>query len=687
MITKFTSRLFLSATLLGFLLPGKMIAADGNKGVNEVVNEKSGTSVFQIKNPDYSASPLTGMTRKHWKDADLYLLKGAFSYIHSMNDPMKFPKLPGKSYPREERQVPTEKLEGLCRTLFMAAPLLKEDTGLTINGIRLADYYRHQIVGLSDPKFANYVARRAKNGGPSQILVEYGALAISLFAIPEVIWEPLSQTEKDALAASMLSYGDGPTVSSNWRFFNIFILSFFKSQGYTVNEKLLNQYLEQSLAQYRGDGWYNDSPAYDYYSMWAFQLYGKLWSHYYGDKYLPEVAGRFEANFRDLNNGYPYQFSRDGKMIMLGRSISYRFAAIAPLAFMGTENDPKINLGWMRRIASSTILQFVQHPDFLKDSIPTLGFYGAFEPAVQNYSCRGSVFWLAKAFLGLLLPADNPFWTAKENEGAWDEFEKDKVYNRFAKGSNTLVTDYPNIGASEVRAWCHEKVKDDWQGFRSTENYNRLAYNSAFLWQADGANGEVAMNYVVKNKDNKWEALRLYDFKKFEEGIYYRDAVLETNDSVRFLLADVPLANGILRVDRMVGTVPSEIRLGHYALPEFATPIKEERRKVKGHEVRIISNGKYQLALVALNGWEAMETLHTEGLHPESNKSAVLNVAAKYTPGARNKGVYATLMLWKKAGETFTDKELLPVRKLKISRDGNVIRVIFADGSSKLVAF
>lgn len=59
---------------------------------------------------------------------------------------------------------------------------------------------------------------------------------------------------------------------------------------------------------------------------------------------------------------------------------------------MGWLNDPSINYGWMRRIASSTLLQFLENPALMEDRVPTLGFYGAFEPAVQIYSCRGSVY-------------------------------------------------------------------------------------------------------------------------------------------------------------------------------------------------------------------------------------------------------------------------------------------------------
>ncbi len=675
----------LNILALFFFVSAPLLQAQTAVSQMQEVKEKE---IFTINNPDYKLSPHTGMTREHWKDAAQYLLEGAFSYIHTLDDPMQFPKQPGKSYPKNEGQIPTEKLEGLCRTLFIAAPLLKDNPDLEMNGIKVADYYRYQINKLTEPESESYIKPRPKNGGPNQNLVEFGALAISLFVAPEALWEPLSQEQKDKLANVMISYGDGPTVPSNWKFFNIYVLSFFKKEGYPVNEVLLKEYLEKSLAHYRGDGWYNDNPAYDYYSMWAFQIYGLLWSDLFGKEHYPEIAEKFEANFSDVKNNYPYMFSRDGKMIMWGRSISYRFASIAPFPLMGLTEDGDTNYGWMRRIASGTILQFMQHPDFMKDSVPTLGFYGPFEPAVQVYSCRGSVYWMGKAFLGLLVPAESPFWTAVENEGPWEEeFSKDEVYNKYQEESEILITDYPAIGAAEVRAWCHEKVADDWQKFRSTENYNRLAYNSAFPWQADGKNGEVAMNYVVKNKKGDWEALRLFTFKKFEEGIYYRDAVLETDENVKLKLADIPLPDGILRIDENTSTTATQFRLGHYALPRGMENIRKESRKVKGHEVQIIDNGIYQLAMVSLSGWDAMETLSTSGLNPVSDESALINVADNFSPGQKEPAPYATLMLWKKAGEEWTDEELVPVKKIKRSKKDRSIKVSFRNGEEKVVRF
>lgn len=659
----------------GLLLLTLSVSLEMNASSPQAKND----SVFHLVKPDYQLSPLTGMTRQHWMDAATYLLDGAFSYIHTLDDPMRFPKQPGKSYPTDGKFNKTENLEGLCRTMFIAIPLLKENPDLVLNGIKVGDYYRQQLRNMSDPSKSGYIQHL--KGGPSQTLVEFGALALSLTVMPEIIWEPLTQKEKDDLAALMLSYGNGSTIGSNWRFFNIFVMSFFKDHGYEVKDSYMDELLQKSLAQYRGYGWYNDSPAYDYYSMWAFQMYGMIWAHYYGEKFNPEAGRQFVSNFRDLVPNYPYMFAKDGKMNMYGRSITYRIAAAVPFPLMGWLNDPSIDYGWMRRIASSTLLQFLENPALMEDRVPTLGFYGAFEPAVQIYSCRGSVYWMGKAFLGLLLPADNPFWTAVENNGAWEkEFQPGKVYNKFMEGSNTLVTNYPNSGTSEIRAWCHETVAKDWQKFRSTENYNKLSYNTAFPWMADSPDGKVSMNYAVLNAKQEWEVLRLYTFKKFEDGIYYRDAELETKPEIKFRLADIPLPNGILRVDKVSFPITTELHYGHYSLPELESPIVTKEQKAGGYTAYCMDNGAYQTALINLQGWSEVEFVQTEGLHPVSNKCSVINVATTHSGDK----VFITLQLWKKSGKPFTKKELAPVKSFK--QTGDTITIYFSDGTVKTVS-
>ena len=660
-----------------------------------------GGNIFHVEAPDYVRSPFTGMTRKHWIQAGEYLLEGAFSYIHCLDDPMYFPKQLDKTYPHDENAAKVAKLEGLARTLFLAAPLLKENPDLEYHGIKVADYYRHQLVSISNPSSKHYIAHRT--GGPSQTLLELGSLAISMKAATDILWTPLPQAEKDKLAATMLSYGDGPTIGSNWMFFNVYILSFLKDQGYNVDEKKLVGWLEKLLDRYRGEGWYNDAPAYDYYSMWAYQSYGPLWAEWFGKKLKPEagsglpvdiyqnLAARILKNEFDLINNYPYMFARDGRMNMWGRSVCYRFAAVTPFPILEYGGFKDVNYGWLRRIASASLLQFLEHPEFLENGVPTMGFYGPFAPAVQIYSCRGSVYWTGKAFLGLLLPENSAYWTAVENEGPWKDMTQGSVCNKLQPATGLLITNYPNSGASEMRSWCHERVADDWQKFRSSENYNKLAYNTDFPWMADGKNGEISMNYGIKNKKNEWEVLRLYDFQNFDDGIYRRDAVLETDTTVRFQLADILLPDGILRVDKVSVSAPAEICLGHYTLAEISDSAfyeKEALCQVKGcrRDIKYQGNGQYELAQIPLAGWNVQtETLFPEGLHPVSTR-CLLPILRDSIMESK---IFITLQLWKKSGEkgSFTTEELNPVKSIKVSPDNRKVIIRLHTGETKTVSF
>lgn len=68
-------------------------------------------------------------------------------------------------------------------------------------------------------------------------------------------------------------------------------MSFFLSQGYHTDKAYLEELLQILLAAYRGDGWYHDNPLFDYYSMWAFQMYGSLWSEKFGKNIVLIMPG------------------------------------------------------------------------------------------------------------------------------------------------------------------------------------------------------------------------------------------------------------------------------------------------------------------------------------------------------------------------------------------------------------
>lgn len=582
---------------------------------------------FTIANPDKKQSPFTGMTRQHWMQAAQYLLEGPFAYVNNIQSPMDLPKQEGKSYPHNDRDVPTARMEAMCRTMFLAGPLLKENPDLTLHGIKVGDYYRYQIQSFLNPKSPVYLPKHKGKGHGGQKLVELGGLAVSLLMAPEIFWDPIPQADRDSLAAVFKTYAEGGTIDMNWRFFNMCLLSFLQGKGYDVNTKYLQELVQKNLNAYVGDGWYHDAPLLDYYSMWAFQMYGPLWAESFGKKYYPKEAEQFLNNLRDIPKQYPYMFGRDGKMQMWGRSITYRMGAAIPLALTGLLKDKNIDYGWMRRICSGALLQFLQNPDFMADDhLPNLGFYGHFEDCLQHYSCRGSVFWMAKIFLSLYLPADNPYWTAKETEGPWAKMKPGQPNIIYAEKSKTLTVNYPETGMTEFR-----NVFTRNSGFYyGLENYNRLAYNSTLPWQKDGKDGEVAMSYVT-SKDSVWNSINSYTGEGLrKDGWFCRTAVMENDKDVTIALSEKILPNGILRCDTIRTSGERKVRMGFYALPVYDKQVHGNGLIIPGSKQKAmkIDNGRYQVITIPLEGWEDIEPVYSSSLHPETFKSTVVDLTA-----------------------------------------------------------
>ena len=100
---------------------------------------------FTPHDPDYTLSPYTGMTRKHWFDAAKYLLEGVFKNISDYSSPVVLPRTETDvTYPHKDaagNRLKMEQMaqifEGLTRTLFIAAPLICNDENTEICGFRV----------------------------------------------------------------------------------------------------------------------------------------------------------------------------------------------------------------------------------------------------------------------------------------------------------------------------------------------------------------------------------------------------------------------------------------------------------------------------------------------------------------------------------------------------------------------
>ena len=197
------------------------------------------------------------------------------------------------------------------------------------------------------------------------------------------------------------------------------------------------------------------------------------------------------------------------------------------------------------------------------------------------------------------------------------------------------------------------------------------------------------MNYGTKNKKGEWEVLRLYDFLSYENNIYRRNAVLETDENVKYQLADITLPDGILRVDKVNVSEATDICLGHYTLAQIKEGKTEEAFssrtiKVGKTNVTCYSNGEYELALIPLYGWsQDAKALYPRGLHPVS-KTCLLPILNEKV---ESQTVLVTLQLWKKIdknGNGFTAKELAPVKAVNVSKDSKTIIVKLSNGTKTI---
>ena len=87
---------------------------------------------------------------------------------------------------------------------------------------------------------------------------------------------------------------------------------------------------------------------------------------------------------------------------------------------------------------------------------------------------------------------------------------------------------------------------------------------------------------------------------------------------------------GTLRTDSVTScSTPTTLRLGHYALPVYDTPIQENVTELHGGlKAYTIYNGKHSLAFVPLKGWSQIEFIRTKGLHPETQFAKTINATA-----------------------------------------------------------
>lgn len=645
---------------------------------------------YQVSNPDYETSPLTGMTKKHYIECAEYLLERAFTHVDSIETPLTFPSVPGKTYPQPndpEWRYRSLEFEALERTFTLAGPLIHLDPEVSIKGIKLRDYYCLQLYRALTPGNPNSLPLPEDLPDSNyQFTCEFGGLFKTLLLMPDTLWSHYSQKQKDEMAITISKWGHHRTTQNNWRIFNITTLSFLKKYGYEIDDDLLKSHLLWVVSYHSGDGWYLEQ-TYNYYSISLFIVYTTIWNRTFGDEYYPEIAAIIERSAQKLMESITSFYARDGYINMWSRSICYRtwVSGAFPVSFM-LKDQSLLDAGWARRLCSGSLLQFLTREEFYDNDIPSLGFYGQREYMIQNYSCPASPFLMFLPFICLALPDDSPFWTAKENDGMWETLG-DNLKKVVLEKPGLVLVNHGKTGTSEI---ISGKVYYD------DPNYSKLVYNTHFPWEDQNPLGGSSMEYsfrsldprdlrgddvnfyltgqALENKSSREQAYTTSQsmlFNGVRQEVLYRQAIMRKppNNGVGYIidLAEIHIPGGVIRVDRSRMAFEYELTLGHYGMPHMKGKKAVIEQFADGSKKVITAAipGR-KLAMITYHGWDTLEVLIHNGRNAEADESTVMYAHKKRLAKNPPMELMITVMLHKMDDSEWTDDELSPIKEIRI---------------------
>jgi hypothetical protein len=673
-------------------------------------------NAFEIIHPDYEKSPLTGMTKQHYIDCAIYLLTRAFTHVENIETPISFPKVPGKSYPQQDDpdwRYRSQEFEALERTFTLAGPLIHVDPEIRINDIKLRDYYCLHLYNALTPGHQNSLpVPEDLPDSNYQFTCEFGGLFKTLLLLPDSLWNYFSRKQKDEMAETISKWAHHRTTQNNWRIFNIVTLSFLKKYGYEIDDDLLKSHLLWVASYHSGNGWYLEQ-TYNYYSISLFIVYTTIWNRTFGDDHYPEIADAIERSAQKLMESLGSFFGRDGYINMWSRSICYRtwVSGAFPVAFM-LKDPTLLDPGWARRLCSGSLLQFVTKEEFFHNEIPSLGFYGQKEYMIQDYSCAASPFLMFLPFICLALPDDSPFWTAKENDGMWEEMGK-RSKQVVLENPGLVLVNHGKTGTSEI---IPGKVYYD------DPNYSKLAYNTHFPWEDHNPEGGTSMEYSFRSLDprdlrgddvnfyltgkkirNDSERNRAFSISQsmtyngVEKNVIYRQAIMRKppNNGVGYIidLAEITIPGGVIRVDRSRLAFEYELTLGHFGLPHLNREKAVISQFEKGDKkVMTASIEGRSVAMIVYRGWDSLNFLTHTNRNAEADESTVIYAYKKRLAKNPPMELMIIAFLHKMDNSDWTEEELSPIRHLEVMEISPTasplgVEVTIQDGKKYLVDF
>ncbi|NIY91929.1 DUF2264 domain-containing protein [Vibrio diazotrophicus] len=348
----------------------------------------------------------------------------------------------------------TADIEYVCRLLWLAVPA--KNIHPEINHL-----LSQRIIDGTTPDSTEFW-QYAKDY--DQRVVEMSAIAMALVEAPEIYWQPLTEEQKANLSEWLLSSTYIALPPNNWYWFRVLILESLASLGIAIDTVNLDAGLQSIDDMQLEQGWYEDGATgvMDYYNPMAFQLYALMYCRWNPQSPKAEVL---LSNALEFAKTYIDWFDVEGRQLAYGRSLNYRFAALAFWAELARVNPEHADIGLWRTLWTRGMHWWADQPISDSNGMLLPGFAYPNLLMSEFYTSSVSPLLAFKAFNALAMEETHPFWQADVtslSHSTQPQWVNDR-HLQWRNGGSYLLTNAS--GSNELRE-CGDK-------------YYKFAYSSA----------------------------------------------------------------------------------------------------------------------------------------------------------------------------------------------------------------
>jgi hypothetical protein len=319
-------------------------------------------------------------------------------------------------------------LEALGRLVAGIAPWLELQSGPAHERERrekYAELIRQSINAATDPRspdFMNFTKGR-------QPAVDSAFLCQGILRAPNQLWRKLDTTTRRNLVNALKSTRIIRTSYNNHLLFSATIEAGLCFMEEDWDHMRVDYALRALQTWYKGDGAYGDGPDFhwDYYN--SFVIHPMLLDvvNTTLNKDPKSDRTRIWDSFRPLILKRAVRYAEvqerliapDGSFPPIGRSLAYRFGAFHLLSQVALMKQlaEGVSPSQVRAALTAVIKRVINAPNtFDRDGWLRIGFYGSQPSIGESYISTGSLYLCSVVFLPLGLPAEDPFWSGREED-------------------------------------------------------------------------------------------------------------------------------------------------------------------------------------------------------------------------------------------------------------------------------